>query len=230
MALDELHKSFAVMGLSKFGYHAAMSLYEHGADVVVFDKDETLVQKIAPLVGKAVCTNVLDWDSMEHSGAFDVDVVIICLRESFEATVLLVNHLKSKTEIKKIIAMVDSEEKAEVLRIMGVHRVVFPEREMAERLVHRLTVPNLVNEIAVSPDSRIIEIDCPAAFVDKSLVDLEIRIKYKIYVISIVRLRPDGKPMTLIAPDPGIILKSTDKIVCLGSTKNLVQFTKDFSV
>jgi len=224
----ELHKSFAILGLGKFGYHAAISLYEHGADVIAIDKNEALVQKISAHVGKSVCADLLDWETLEHCGAFDVDVVIIGLRESFEATVLIVNHLKTKTKIKKIIALVDSEEKAEVLHIMGIDRVVFPENEMAQRMVHRLTIPNLVNDIAVTPDTRIIEISCPAEFVGQSLVDLEIRSKYQVYVISIVRNRVNEKPVVIMTPNPQTIFEATDKIVCLGTSKNLIDFTNSY--
>jgi trk system potassium uptake protein TrkA len=225
---QELHKSFAILGLSKFGYRAAISLYEHGAEVIAIDKNEALIQKISAHIGRAVCADLLDWEALEHNGAFDVEVVIIGLRESFETTVLIVNHLKTKTKIKKIIALVDSEEKGEVLHIMGIDRVIFPENEMAQRLVHRLTIPNLVNEIAVTPDTRIIEISCPADFVGRSLVELEIRSKYQIYVISIVRGRENEKPVVLMAPHPQTAFEKNDKIVCLGTSKNLVEFTNSF--
>ena len=228
MTEPEIHKSFAILGLSKFGYHAAISLFEHGAEVIVVDKNETIVQKISPHVGRAVCADVLDWDALEHNGAFNVDVVIIGLRESFEATVLIVNHLKSKTKIKKIIALVDSEEKAEVLHIMGIDRVIFPENEMAQRLVHRLTIPNLVNDIEVTPDTRIIEIDCPKEFFGKSIVELEVRSKYQIYLISIIRKKLDEKPEVLVAPDPNTVFQKNDRIVCLGKAKNLIAFTNRF--
>ncbi|MDH4262223.1 MAG: TrkA family potassium uptake protein [Spirochaetia bacterium] len=225
---QEIHKSFAILGLGKFGYQAAISLYEHGAEVIAVDKNESLIQKISMHIDKAVCADLLDWDALEHNGAFEVDVVIIGLRESFEATVLIVNHLKTKTKIKKIIALVDSEEKAEVLRIMGIDRVIFPENEIAQRMVQRLTIPNLVNEIAVTPDTRIIEITCPPEFIGSSLIDLEIRSKYQVYVISIVRGRENEKPVVLMAPHPQTVFEKNDKIVCLGTSKNLVDFTSSF--
>lgn len=225
----ELHNSFAILGLSKFGYHAAISLYNHGASVIAIDKNENLVQKISGHVSKAVCADLLDWEVMEHCGAFNVDVVIIGLREAFEATVLLVHHLKTKTKIKKIISLVDSNEKAEVLHILGIDRVIFPEIEIAERMVQRLTIPNLVNDIAVTSDTRIIEIDCPSGFADHSLVELGIRSRFQVYVISIIRNRPNEKPAILMAPDPQTVLEKNDKIVCLGAAKNLMEFTKSFA-
>lgn len=227
---NNIHKTFAVLGLSKFGMQTAISLFQHGAEVIAVDRNESVIQKIAPEVTKAVSTDLLDWEALEHIGVFNVDVVIIGLREAFEATVLIVNHLKTKTPIKKIIALVDSDEKAEVLHIMGVDRVIFPENEMANRLVQRLTMPKLVDEILVSPETRIIEIDCPSDFVHKSLVDLNIRSEYKIYVISIVRNRENEKPVVLIAPEPNTLFEASDKIVLLGNSKNLVEFTKKFNI
>lgn len=230
MSSSDIHKSFAVFGLSKFGFHTAVSLFELGAKVIAIDKSESIVQHISSKVDKAVCADLLDWESIEHVGGFDVDVVIIGLREAFEATVLIVNHLKTKTRIKKVIALVDSEEKAGVLRIMGIDRVIFPEQEAASGLVQRLTIPNLINEIPVTSDTRIIEINCPSEFLGKSLMDLKIRSKYKVSIISIVRGREGEKPVILISPDANLVFESTDKIVCLGNSKNLIEFSKTFEV
>ena len=47
-------KSFAVVGLSKFGFRVATGLFSSGVDVLAVDRDAQLIQKIAVTVTRAV--------------------------------------------------------------------------------------------------------------------------------------------------------------------------------
>jgi len=223
-------KLFAVLGLSRFGYEAAISLYQKGYRVIAIDKDDKIVQKISSQVDKAIQADLLDQDVLDYSGASSADTVIIGLRKSFDATILLIHHIKSFTKIQNIIVLAESEEKAEIVQNMGVTRVIFPERDSALLLTKQIAFPNLVEEISITPDATLIEINCPESFVGKSLKELQIRSEFKVHIIGIIKYTAARKRSeVLIAPHPDTIFEINDRIMCLGSHQNLVYFTDSIS-
>ena len=59
---------YAVLGLSKFGYRLAVSLYKAGATVIAIDKNESLVQQISSEVTTARVADLLNWEVLEQVG------------------------------------------------------------------------------------------------------------------------------------------------------------------
>ncbi len=224
MAQD--NKTYCVLGLSKFGHSMATSLFELGATVIAVDRNEPLIQKTSSNVTKAICADVMDWDVMNHVGVPQADIAIIGLPHDFDVTVLLVLYL-NKAGVPEIIAQVDSEEKAEALMLLGVRRVVWPEKDIADRLVKQLAVPSLVEQISISPDVALVEVPCPAQFVGKTLIDLKIRQRYNVYVIGLKRpsLKVKDHFKTIIAPKATMRFQEGDTMLALGKTKDLVHFT-----
>ena len=219
---------FAVLGLSRFGYRAATSLYDGGANVVAIDQDDTVVQRIAQQVTKAYQANVLDLDVVEHLGAFDVDTVILGMRRAFDVSVLLAHHIRVNTKVGRIIAQVDTEQKGAALRALGVDEVILPESDIADRLAKRLTLPSVVDRIPLSDTAAVIEIEVPASFVGKSIAELDVRRRHRVHVIGIKR-REAGQPEDTLhmAPKPELAFRLGDRMFVLGETTDLESFARE---
>ena len=136
-------KHYAVIGLSKFGFRVGTGLFSAGVDVLAIDRDGHLIQKISDEVTRAVQADALNEETLEHLGVFECDAVIIGFRSSFDASVLLTMMLRKKQPDIHIIVQVDTDEKAEALRQVGASVTVFPERDIADRLVKPLMTPDL---------------------------------------------------------------------------------------
>jgi len=218
--------SYAVLGLSRFGFHAAVGLARAGAPVIAVDRDEGTIQRIASTVGKAVQADVLDFDALESLGVTGADVVVIGLRRSFEAAVLLTSHLRKRTRVKRIITQADSDEKAEALRLVGADRVVVPSRFAAGRLVRKLTTPNLVDEIPLAADAAIVEVNAPSDFTGKSLAELKLRARHRIHVVGVVRKSATGgRGEMILAPPADTRFEKGDLMLLLGRIGDLERFT-----
>jgi trk system potassium uptake protein TrkA len=218
--------TYAVLGLSKFGYRVATGLFGAGVDVLAIDRDDQLIQKIADRVTRAVRADAMDQEAMEHLGVFDVDTVVIGFRSSFDAAVLLTMMLRRKRNDIRIIAQVDTDEKAEALQQVGGNVTVFPERDIADRLVKRLTMPDLVEQIDIAPDIAVIEMVVPSEFFGKSLADLGIGARHEIHVIGVVR---PGENVTakrvVVAPPANTVFRDGEILLLLGKNENLNRFT-----
>ena len=102
----------AVLGLGDFGYHFACSLHQLGHEVLAIDSDQNKVQQILPDVTKAAVANVLDRPAMEELGVSSFDIVVVCLPERLETTVLLVHHLKQIQTLQIIVKVANAEQAA----------------------------------------------------------------------------------------------------------------------
>lgn len=220
------HKeTFAVLGLSTFGCKVAVSLYKSGATVIAIDKKAQIVNKIASDVTKALAGDLMEWELLEHAGVLTVDTVVIGLRHSFDVAVLLTCRLKNEAKIKRIIVQVDTEEKAAALKMVGADMIVFPERDIADRLTKRLVMGNLVDHIPLSQDVSIVEVPAPEVFENKSLKDLQIRSAHKIHVIAIKKhIHRDDPGKMDVAPEPDHKISKGDTLLLLGNTINIDKF------
>jgi trk system potassium uptake protein TrkA len=222
-------KSFAVVGLSKFGFRVATGLFSTGVDVLAIDRDGDLIQKIADRVTRAVRADALDEETMEHLGVFEADAVVIGFRNSFDAAVLLTMMLRKKNEDIDIVAQVDTDEKAEALHQVGVDATVFPERDIADRLVKRLMTPDLVEHMELAPDVAVVEMAVPSSFIGKSLAELDIRAQHEVHVIGIVE--PGEGPRdkkVLVAPPAKTVFSEGEVLLLLGKIANLNLFSALF--
>ena len=178
-------------------------------------------------------TNALRHDAMNpgarthgNTGVFDVDVVVIGFRSSFDAAVLLTLLLRKRREDIQIVAQVDTDEKAEALRQLGGNITVFPERDIADRLVKRLMTTNLMEHIELAPDVAVIECPVPVDFVGKSLSELDVRAKHKVHVIGVLGSRANrlGDPVT-VAPSADRIFMAQEILLLLGRIEDLNRFS-----
>jgi trk system potassium uptake protein TrkA len=219
-------KSFAVIGLSKFGYRVATGLFAAGAEVIAIDEDEHLIQKISDHVTRAVRADAMDEEALEHLGIFDVDVVVIGFRSSFDTAVLLTMTLRKKNTDVHIITQVDTDEKEEAVKRVGGNVTVFPERDIADRVVRRLITPDLVEHMELAPDVAVIEMEVPESYVGRSLADLGIRAKFNVHVIGVVS--PGSSASTknvVIAPSAETVFREGETLLLLGKIENLTRFS-----
>lgn len=222
----ESPRSFVVIGLGTFGSHAARALMTGGATVLAVDISEQVIDEFAPEVTQAVSCDALDVDAMRAAGALDADVFVVAVRRRFDTTVLIV-HMLRQNGINEIVALVDSQQEAEAIKVLGATSVVFPERDMAERLARSLLLPDLADMIPLGPDVSIIQVPCPSSFVGQSLIGLDLRKRYAVSVIALAHANPAAKGNRVTiesAPNPELPLKATDSLILLGKVDRLAAF------
>ncbi|MBQ8974792.1 MAG: NAD-binding protein, partial [Oscillospiraceae bacterium] len=66
-------KSFAVLGMGRFGSSVALALYDSGEDVMIVDRDEELLEQLSPKVTYAVAAELTDEDTIKSLGLENMD-------------------------------------------------------------------------------------------------------------------------------------------------------------
>ncbi len=208
---------FAVIGLGNFGFNVALALAEGGHQVLAIDQDERKVEHIKDKVTQAVVYDVRDKDNLTQLINPDFDAVIVSLGKNVESSTLVTLYLKD-LQIRRIIVKAINEEHGTILNLIGATEVIYPEKSEASRLAHRLTSPNLIENIPLAPEYGIAEVEAPAAFVGKTLKELQLRNKYNVGVIAIKEILTD---QFYLIPDPEVKIKPDSALLLIGRNSDI---------
>ncbi len=203
-------KSYLVIGLGLFGFELAVKLYACGEEVLAMDTDETLVNRIADRVTRAVTADARDFDVLQKLGAENFDRAVVAIGEDLGASALITMHLKT-LKIPYIICKAQDETHREILERLGANRVIIPERETADKLALGLTSTGVMEYIELSEEYGILEINAPVSWVGKSIRELSIRTRYGANILATRR----GDALVL-PPDIEQPIDKGDSFVVLG--------------
>lgn len=210
-----IHKTYAVLGLGRYGFAVAKELLNSGAEVLAVDHNETIVNSLINEFPLCKCADVTDPDVIKQLGISNIDVVIISMAENLEASVMATTLCK-EAGVKTVIAKCASEIHQKILKRVGADSVVFPETESGTRLAKNLLSSGFVDVIELAKDISIIQLDVKNEWVGKSLVQLNLRKKYHINVVAI---RDNNELTTSI--DPEKPLKKDNKLIVIANTSKL---------
>lgn len=214
-------KQIGVIGLGQFGAHLAVCLTDRGCQVVAIDRSETNVALVRDKVDRAIILDARDYAALSSVVTPELDEVVVSLGESMEASILCTLHLR-KIGIPMIRAKAVSEDHAAILRSVGANEVIYPERETAERVAAQIANPNLLDFIPLAPEYQVVEIVAPPQFAGKSLVELDLRRRFNVFVIAVRR----GVQQTFVfMPDPGFVFGPDDVLVAIGQRQDIDRLT-----
>lgn len=179
-----MKKSFAVLGLGRFGRTIAMELYGQGAEVMVIDHDDEKINRVADDVTCAVKVDVCDVDALKNAGISNMDAVIVAMADYIEPSIMSIMTAK-ELGVPIVIAKARDEITGGIFEKVGADRVVFPERESGMRLSRRLMSDDFLDYFDLSDKVSMIEILPRREWVGRSLKELNLRREYKINVIGI---------------------------------------------
>ncbi|MEE9260488.1 MAG: TrkA family potassium uptake protein [Candidatus Scalindua sediminis] len=226
-------RQFAVIGLGRFGFKVAEILAEKGVQVIAIDKDHTLVEKARDIVTEAVQLDSTDEEALRESGVEGVDVAVVSIGEGVESSILTTAILKS-FGIKEIVARASTKLQAKILKEVGATRVVFPEEDMGLRVANSILAPGVLEYIELGAHYNLAEIEVKGEFTGKSIKELDIKSKYGINVIMIMkRIKQEaGKEGELVEkeikelPTPDYVLREKDILVVVGDSKDIEALEK----
>jgi trk system potassium uptake protein TrkA len=213
-------KSYIVIGLGRFGAELATKLYECGEEVLAVDTNESIVDKIADHVTRAVTADARDLDVLEKLGAENFDRAVVAVGSDLAASALITMNLKT-LNVPFIMCKAHDDTYREILERLGADRVVLPEREVADKLALGLTHAGVMEYIELSEEFGIVEMEPIDEWIGKSIKDLELRTRYGANVIAL-----RDKDEIQIPPDITTPITADHIMVMLGSYEMLEKLKK----
>lgn len=210
-----ISKTYAVLGLGRYGMAVAKGLADSGAEVLAVDSDEAIVNAATGILPFCKCADVTDPEVIKQLGIGAIDVVIIGIAGGLEASVLAVTLCK-EAGVKTVIAKCASEMHRKILLRVGADQVVFPENESGTRLAKNLLSSGFVDMVEFSRDVSMVTMEVRPEWEGKTLSELKLRKKYEINVVAILK---DKKVTVNI--DPERPLSKEERLIIIANTNKL---------
>lgn len=202
-------KTYIVLGLGIFGSTISKELTKFGQDVIALDKDMSCVERMSELVAHAVCCDFTDQDQLRAIGAGDADAAIVATGSHLEESILAIMNLK-ELGVPYVLAKAKNRKYGDIMLKIGADKIVLPEKEMGIRMAKALLAWNIVELVDIDKDYSIMEIKAPTSWVNKSLLQLNIRSKLGINVLGI---RNGDNQHLSINPNPNYLIQDTDQLL-----------------
>ena len=206
-------KSFAVIGIGRFGASVAQTLCTLGHEVLAIDRDETRIAAIADLVTHAVVADTTDERALKRIGVRNFDCIIISVGDDIRTSILTTVLVKEQGA-QYVIAKASDRLHARLLEKTGADK----EHEAGVRLARSLVSGSIIDYLDLSDEYSINETLIPTPWVGKTLVELNVRNRFGVSVIAIRR----GEDI-LVTLDPKAPLHAGDVLVMIGSNESLTR-------
>jgi trk system potassium uptake protein TrkA len=193
----------------------ARELERLGHEVLAVDVDEQAVNDLARDVTHAVQLDASDEDALRGVGADQFQTGIVAISSEAEPSIFATMVLK-RLGVRNVIAKAGDQLHAEILTRVGADRVILPEQETGTRLAHSFNVPNVIDYLDVGPNFGIEKVRPPAAFVGKSLGELELKNRMGVTPIALRR----GKDV-IINPAREEKVAAGDELILIGRDDHL---------
>jgi trk system potassium uptake protein TrkA len=215
-------KQFAIIGLSKFSQRMLEELVDTGCEIILIDKDRQRVDQFKEQAAAAYVADALNEDILEKLVPKGIDAAIVDPGDQTEVSILVTHYLK-KMGIREIITKADSDEHEEILKLVGATRIVRPNTEAARRIAPFLVSSLVFSYLPISKELVIAEVRVPEQFHGKSLVEIDLRRKYRLNVIAY--RKQDQEEYAFYSPD--YRLQADDLLLVGGDQEDIARFTQE---
>jgi len=212
-----MKKKFCVIGLGSFGFHVAETLDKEGHEVVAIDSDKDKVQAAKDICSFAILGDAANKQFLKIQGVHEMDAVVVSTGDRSHLSTLITLYLK-ELKVPRIYVKAVNEDHGRILERVGATDVIYPEKDMAKRVAHTMSTPNVLEFIPLAEEFSLSETDPPKHFIGKTLIDLDLRKRYEVTVIAIKDVLTD---QFIPAPPPTHVIKDSDVLILIGKTDDV---------
>ncbi len=211
-------KSVLLIGMGKFGCTLGEMLLNMGDEVVIVDKNEAIIDSIAPKYEDARIMNCMMIDNLKTLDVPSFDVCIVAIAEDFQASLEITSNLKD-LGAKRVIAKASTEIQRKFLIKTGADEVVYPDQDIAEKLAVRLNSANVINYIDLDAEYSIFEIALPPKWLKRKLAEINPRHKFGMNILTVKR----GEEV-IATLDGDFEFEADDQLVVFGNSEKILAF------
>jgi trk system potassium uptake protein TrkA len=202
-------KQAVVIGLGQFGMALAQSLAERDVEVMAVDTRLEPVEEASAFAASAVQFDATDEDSLRRTSPERRDLCVCAIGDENREGSIMCTALLRQLGARHILARATDTMHERILRLVGAHEVVNPERAFGERLATKLLYSAVLDEVPLGGDLVLTEMKPPPAFVGRTLTDLALPRKHEINVVAIRRDGDKG----VSTPSPDTPLQEKDVLI-----------------
>lgn len=213
-------KSFLLIGMGKFGRTLGEKMLAMDDEVTIVDKNEDTIDTLAPKYTNALIANCMNIENLKPMDIPSYDACIVAISDDFQASLEVTANLKD-LGAKRIISKASTEIQSKFLLRVGADEVIYPDKDIAEKLAVRLNSSNVINYIDLDREYSIFELACPKKWIKKKLVDINPRKKLGMNILTIKK--KTGEVINSL--DGDYVFEEGDQFVVFGNTELILAFT-----
>ncbi|MBN8589933.1 MAG: TrkA family potassium uptake protein [Rhodothermia bacterium] len=225
---------FIIIGLGNFGSHLGMRLIEEGHEVMGLDNSSAHIEMYKDKLTHTICADSSDELVLRRIPLDESDYIIVSIGEDLGASITTVALLK-KLCTTKIIARAISPIHHTILETMEVHEIIEPEAEYADEFSKKFGLKGAIKSLSLDNKFEISEIELPKKLIGKTIQNAQLRSKWGLNVITVVRkttsknifgkITSSRKVLGVIQPDT--LLEAGDILVLFGLYADLRTFGEE---
>lgn len=230
-------KKYIIVGLGNFGSSLAIRLTNAGNEVYGADTSDKKVDALKEQITSSVKLDCTDVNAIRAGLPVwdEADCVIVAIGEDIGQSILVTATFHQMDENKHLICRAINDTHQRVLEAIDHNiEIVHPEEESAERLTDRLSLTGAQEVFSLFDQHKVAEVDLPARYFGKVIKDCDIRSKYNLNILTILRMTETTnwrgkviKERKLTEPLAMTVLQEGDRIVVFGKAKMLKDFVDD---
>lgn len=203
-----------VIGLGQFGMALARALTLEGVEVIAIDKSAAHVQEASGFAAVALRMDATDEEALAAQAPGQRDIAICAIGDESREGSIIVTALLRQLGAPHVIARATDDVSERILRLVGAHEVLRPERAFGERLARRLVRADILEEFTLGKELVVSEVRVRPAMVGRSLAELALPRRFGLTVLG-VQTRLDGAT-TVLLPEPNRPLAESDTLLLVG--------------
>lgn len=210
-------KSFAVIGMGRFGQAVVEELIKREADVLVIDIDPERIAKMSKIATHAVTLDTTDVQSLKDVGISSIDHVVVAIGKDLQSSILTTLILKD-LGVRNITVKVQNADHAKVVEKLGADEIIQPEQQSGRRLASKIISNNILDYMDLNESHSFIIVHVTPKIIDSTIINLNVRNRFGINIVAI-RRNDD-----IIIPSPDDILEDNDQLLLVGNNEDLEKF------
>jgi trk system potassium uptake protein TrkA len=210
-------KSYAVIGMGRFGESVVEELVKRQADVLVIDKNPERIAKMSKIATHAVTLDSTNVQALKEVGISSIDHVVVAIGKDLQSSILTTLILKD-LGVDRVTVKVQDANHEKVVEKLGADEIIQPEQQSGKRLASKIISDNVLDYIDLNESHSFIIINVMDKIVDSTIINLNVRNKFHINIVAIRR----GED--ILIPSPDDVLMKTDQLLLVGKNNDLEKF------
>ena len=212
-------KSVLLIGMGKFGQTLGEKLLNMGDEVMIVDKNEDKINQLAQKYTDALIANCMNADNLRALNIPSFDACIVAIGDDFQSSLEITSLLKD-LGAKWVVSKATTEIQRKFLLRNGADEVVYPDRDIAEKLAVKLNSAKVFDYIELNSEYSIFEIAVPDKWSGKRLADVNPRKKYGLNLLTVKNETTDVANL-----DANYVFETGDHMLVFGNTEKILAFT-----
>ena len=213
-------KTVLIIGMGRFGQHLCRKMLKLNNEVMIVDRNEEAMEDLLPLVTNAKIGDCTNEEVLHSLGIGNFDLCFVCIGTNFQSSLEITSLLK-EAGAKYVISKATRDIQAKFLLRNGADAVVYPEKDIAERIAVRYSADNVFDYIELDEEYSIYEIPPLREWIGKTIGEVDFRARLN---SSIIGTKLNG--ITSFLPGADHVFRADEHLMVIGKIKDIDKILK----